>query len=144
MKTFQTNKIIVLLAFLFTASVITNCASSNNLSSEGNVGTAAQIDEAQNYDTSKDLTQHLSEISGIRVQGSGPGARIRIRGGQNSMSLSNEPLYVVNNSTVNGGYGVLYGLVDVESIVSIRVLKGADASMYGSRGSNGVIEIVTR
>ncbi len=144
MNVFQTNRIAALLALLFTISVLTNCTSTNKLSSGGNVGNSASIEEAKNYDESKDLTEHLSEISGIRVQGSGAEARVRIRGGQNSMSLSSEPLYVVNNTPINGGYGVLYGLVDVGSIVSIKVLKGADASMYGSRGSNGVIEIVTR
>lgn len=133
-----------MLAYILTASVITTCTSTSNLRSGGNVGNTPDINEAKNYDQSKDLTEHLSEISGIRVLGSGPDARIRIRGGQNSMNLSSEPLYVVNSSPVNGGYGILYGLIDVGSIVSIKVLKGADASMYGSRGSNGVIEIVTR
>ncbi|MBO6522789.1 MAG: TonB-dependent receptor plug domain-containing protein [Balneolaceae bacterium] len=144
MKVFKTNNIVIALIFFCAASLITNCASLNETSREGNVGTAVQMDEAKNFDESKDLTQHLSEISGLRVLGTGADARIRIRGGQNSFQLSSEPLYVVNNSPISGGYGVLYGLIDVGSIVKIKVLKGADASMYGSRGSNGVIEIFTR
>ena len=144
MKVSKANNIVAVLVLFFMASAITNCASTNSSNREGNVGTAVQLDEVKNFDDSKDLTQHLSEISGIRVQGSGANARIRIRGGQNSFQLSNEPLYVVNNSAVNGGYAVLYGMVDVGSIVKIKVLKGGDAAMYGSRGSNGVIEIFTR
>ena len=144
MKIFKANKIVCASIFFFSTVVITNCATSNNSSREGNVGTAVQLDEAKNFDESKDLTQHLSEISGLRVLGSGADARIRVRGGQNSFQLSSEPLYVVNNSAINGGYSVLYGMVDVSSIVKIKVLKGGDAALYGSRGSNGVIEIFTR
>ncbi len=64
---------------------------------------------------------------------------INIRG-YNSVNGSTTPLFVLNNTPVDQ--------VELENIVpttikSVVVLKGPDASKYGSRGANGVIEIRT-
>lgn len=103
-----------------------------------------QVETAGNYDEALDLTAHLAKVSGIKVVGQGPNANITVRGGQNSFQLSPAPLFVLNDTPQTGGYASLYGLVDVETIISIKVLKGADAAWYGSRGNNGVIVIRTR
>ncbi len=86
---------------------------------------------------------------------SGSGARVRIRG-SNSVSLSNEPLLVidgirVNNSpqslTVGTGGQSPSRINDInpEDIESIEILKGpAAAALYGTAAANGVIQITTR
>jgi TonB-dependent SusC/RagA subfamily outer membrane receptor len=72
-------------------------------------------------------------VAGVEVSGKS----IKIRG-TNSLNLSTEPLFVVD--------GVIVREIDdiaPETVKSIEVLKGPDASVYGVRGSNGVI-VITR
>jgi TonB-dependent SusC/RagA subfamily outer membrane receptor len=73
-------------------------------------------------------------VAGVEVSGKS----IRIRGA-NSLNVSNDPLFVVD--------GVIVKTIDdiaPETVKSIEVLKGPDASVYGTRGSNGVILITRR
>lgn len=85
-----------------------------------------------------------------------PGARanINIRG-ITSIGASSQPLYVVdgipiiagNNSALNSNIQPLNPLADINpnDIESISILKDASAaSIYGSRGANGVILITTK
>lgn len=74
------------------------------------------------------------EVAGVVVNGSS----ITIRG-MSSLNLSNEPLFVVDGSpTINISH------ISPNDVKSISVLKGASASIYGSRGANGVIVIVLK
>lgn len=95
-------------------------------------------------------------VSGVQVTqtSSAPGGNvsIRIRGG-NSLSSSNEPLYVVDGFPVSsgasaGGRGVgqnPLATINPNDIVSIEILKDASASaVYGARGANGVVLITTK
>ena len=69
----------------------------------------------------------------------GAGFKIRIRGA-NSISGSNEPLYVVDGLVV----GDILSL-NVNDIKSLEILKDASATaIYGSRGANGVVLITTK
>lgn len=54
-----------------------------------------------------------------------------------------EPLYVVNGFIVGNSFRDLRVLIDPNSVKSIKVIKVAEASKYGSRGGNGAIEITT-
>lgn len=83
-------------------------------------------------------------VAGMQVvQTNGtPGASssIRIRGG-NSLSASNEPLYVIDGFVDAGDLNSL----NPSDIESIEVLKDATSTaIYGARGSNGVILITTK
>ena len=129
---------------LLSCVLMVNCKSVNTMSNESPGRVDSQVETTGNYDEALDLTGHLAKVSGIKVIGQGPNAQITVRGGQNSFQLSPAPLFVLNDTPQTGGYAALYGLVDVETIVSIKVLKGADAAWYGSRGNNGVIVIRTR
>jgi TonB-dependent starch-binding outer membrane protein SusC len=83
----------------------------------------------------------------------GTASRIRIRG-SNSISLSNEPLVVIdgvritaNDNTTVGSWQVASRLNDInpEDIENIEILKGpAAAAMYGTAAANGVIQITTK
>ena len=96
------------------------------------------------------------KAAGVQVTqaSSAPGGRvaIRIRGG-NSLSSSNEPLYVVDGFPVSagssaGGTGAgqnPLSTLNVTDIASIEILKDASATaVYGSRGANGVVLITTK
>ena len=67
--------------------------------------------------------------------------------GVSSLSVPNEPLYIVDGVPVGGGSSSSNPLasIDPSDIVSMDVLKDASATaIYGSRASNGVILITTR
>lgn len=85
----------------------------------------------------------------------GGGVSVRVRG-SNSINSGSEPLYVVDGFPIypdNGAYGVggsrqpvnVMASINPNDIESIEILKDASAtSIYGSRGSNGVVLITTK
>ena len=103
------------------------------------------------------------KVAGMQISSGagsmGGSSKILIRGA-NSLSGSNQPLFVVDgvpiegkdfNSTdaARGGGGYDYGNlvqdINPDDIENISVLKGASASaLYGSRASNGVVMITTK
>ncbi|MBN1790005.1 MAG: TonB-dependent receptor [Bacteroidales bacterium] len=94
--------------------------------------------------------------AGVQVTqaSSAPGGRvmIRVRGG-NSLSSSNEPLYIVDGYPISagntaGGNGAgqnPLATINPADIASIEILKDASATaIYGARGANGVVLITTK
>ncbi len=75
---------------------------------------------------------------GVTVQSTAIGGAVYIRGGT-SVNMSNEALYVVD-----GGPTMDINYLSPCDIRSIDVLKDASASIYGTRGSNGVVVIETK
>lgn len=86
----------------------------------------------------------------------GTGSRIRIRG-NNSISLSNAPLLIIDGVRVEsesgslgtfglGGQGVSrFNDLNPEDIESVEILKGPAASaLYGTAAANGVIQVTTK
>jgi TonB-dependent starch-binding outer membrane protein SusC len=113
-----------------------------------------------NLAATPDFTAVLSaRTAGLTVSGNagepGTSARIRIRGA-NSVSLSNEPLIIIDGVRVDnssnsfnqntGGQTISrFDDINPEDIESIEVIKGPAASaMYGTAASNGVIQITTK
>lgn len=99
------------------------------------------------------LTQSLSgQMTGVNVSSNSgrPGGKsnIRIRG-NSSVSLTNDPLYVVDGiilvptGLANNSSPIDY--ISPNDIASIEVLKDASATaIYGARGANGVILVTTK
>lgn len=75
---------------------------------------------------------------GVTVDGTSGSYRVFVRGAQ-SISSSNEVLFVVDGSPA-----AYVGSLLPCNIKSIDVIKDGMASMYGTRGSNGVILIETK
>lgn len=124
-------------------------------------GSVVSIPKANLSQTTASFDNVLSgAVTGVQVtQSSGqPGASssVRIRGG-NSITGSNEPLYVIDGFIVyndnssasaggsfNGAQLNLLSTINPGDIESVEVLKDASATaIYGSRGANGVILITT-
>jgi len=63
----------------------------------------------------------------------------------NSLSAegASEPLYVLNGYIVGNSFRGINQLVNSVNVKKIEALTGSDASIYGSRGSNGVLQITT-
>jgi TonB-dependent SusC/RagA subfamily outer membrane receptor len=122
----------------------TDCAS-------GGVGAKPASDKSAV--TADDITTHPSEpiekllqnkVPGVVVTRTSDGTiALRIRG-SSSLDGRDSPLFVIDGLPVEAGpEGGLTG-VDPYSIETIKVLKGAEAAIYGIRGVNGVIVITTK
>ena len=83
------------------------------------------------YSTYNDIYEVLKGTPGVSVNGKS----IKIQG-QNSLTLSQEPLFVVDGVPVQS-----IDDISPRDVKDISVLKGASAAIYGSRGANGVIVI---
>ncbi|MCJ7446943.1 MAG: TonB-dependent receptor plug domain-containing protein [Bacteroidales bacterium] len=100
----------------------------------------------------KDLTQQVGKIDGTNtkyasytsiyemISGEVPGVQVQGKSitirGINSINLSSAPLIVVDGMAVSS-----IDDIQPQMVRSIEVLKGSAASIYGSRGANGVILI---
>jgi TonB-dependent SusC/RagA subfamily outer membrane receptor len=92
----------------------------------------SQIDGKKGkYAAYNNIYEVLKGTPGVVVSGTS----VKIQG-VSSLTLSTEPLYIVDGMTVSS-----IDNISPIQIQSISVLKGASASIYGSRGANGVILI---
>ena len=142
------------------AQVITASGESQRAKEIGNAVTnldASKIaDEAVPTSMSDLLSSRAPNVEVTQAGGTtGAGARVRIRG-SNSVSLSNEPVIIVDgvrvdnaaNSTTIGVGGQQPSRINdlnPEDIESIEVVKGpAAAALYGTAAANGIIQVRTK
>lgn len=92
----------------------------------------ARKDRYAGYSNIYDMLR--GEVAGVQVSGNS----IRIQGAS-SLMLSTEPLFVVDGSIVSS-----ISDIPPHQVSSVEVLKGSSASIYGSRGANGVILITLK
>lgn len=139
------------LLLLFALLLLTSSCSTVKKASNGEKKPAvsatagSSFTELSNLDYTMDLTTHLIKIPGVRVAGFGATARIRIRGSEGNSFLAGEgePLFVINQLPVRS-YFEAYNMLTLDDVGKIKVLKGSDASIYGTRGVNGVVLISSR
>ncbi|MBN2165409.1 MAG: SusC/RagA family TonB-linked outer membrane protein [Marinilabiliaceae bacterium] len=110
-------------------------------------------------DLNKDVLLDIAiqdQIPGLLVIGKSgmpnEGAYLNVRG-VHSFIASNSPLIVLNgipylgnentSNAINGYSRSILSAINVNDIKSVTLLKGANASLYGSLGSNGVLLIET-
>ena len=99
-----------------------------------------------------------SRTAGVAVQSgtqTGTGARVRIRGAS-SLSLSNEPIYVIDGIRMTSNLGSAaigtggntasrVGDLNPDEIENIEIVKGPSAAtLYGTDAANGVVVITTK
>jgi TonB-linked SusC/RagA family outer membrane protein len=98
-----------------------------------------------------------SRTAGVVVQTgtqTGTGSRVRIRG-QSSLSLGNDPIYVIDGvrmtSNLGSGFGTggnnagRVGDLNPDEIENIEIVKGPSAAtLYGTDAANGVVVITTK
>lgn len=104
--------------------------------------TSIRTDELGREITSfEDLFQGLAGVTVRRLSSGGISIRIR---GSSSLSSDGEPLYVINGVPIRAAPGQALMGVSPRDVTRVDVLKDAGAtSIYGSRGSNGVVLIFT-
>ncbi|WP_246168822.1 SusC/RagA family TonB-linked outer membrane protein [Rudanella paleaurantiibacter] len=117
----------------------------------GAVGTvkAEMLQERPAASLNQGLAGRIPGVN-VSVNSGRPGGRanIRIRG-NTSVSVANNPLYVIDGVILNAS-GLTNGSTPIDyinpnDIASIEVLKDASATaIYGARGANGVILVTTK
>ncbi|HET6569165.1 MAG TPA: TonB-dependent receptor plug domain-containing protein [Rhodothermales bacterium] len=110
-----------------TATNSTESASQGN----GSMLTSEDIRNSPSMDVWQLLAAH---VSGVDYNG----GKLRIRG-VHTLQGSNEPLYVVDGVELSS-----QPFLNRYNVEYIKVLKGAEASIYGVRGGNGVIVVKTK
>jgi TonB-dependent SusC/RagA subfamily outer membrane receptor len=80
-------------------------------------------------------------VAGVQVSPNGSGSYSVIIRGVSSFTSSSEPLYLLDGMPVDAAAISSISPCDVDNI---DVLKGAEAAIFGSRGSTGVIAILTK
>ncbi|MDR9407789.1 MAG: TonB-dependent receptor plug domain-containing protein [Balneolaceae bacterium] len=126
---------IIALSLMFSACTSTGSTTSNNTDTDGRI--------SNENDYYRSLADYLTKVPGVNVRGSGENAYVTIRG-ISSFQSGNTPLYVVDGQAVGNSYSRANNIVNPQDIDYVRVLKGPDAAIYGVRGANGVIEIITK
>ena len=145
---------------VLTDVLITAASGETKRKRESGASTASVSFDSVPPPASANFSQALNgKASGLTIQqasgSTGSGARIRIRG-SNSMSLSNEPLLIVdgvradntpesNSIDVGGIYPSRINDLNPDDIESVEVIKGpAAAALYGTAAANGVLQITTK
>ncbi len=156
-------KNIQLIFCLFSLALISACSATNNTANSTPelrphvVDNGYQLVPADNANqsnimvhpnrdqpTNMSLTDMLRRLPGVRVQsGRGPYAKILVDG-PSSYLAKTDPLFIVNGTAVGNDFSTIYTMVSPNNVVSLSVLKGADATIYGARGNCGVILIRTQ
>lgn len=128
--------LLISLAFLFVG-----CSSVSSTVAEDNNRPDGSISDDKDYYTS--LADYLYQVPGVNISGSGV---VTIRGinSFDSRYTPITPLFVIDGNAIGYSYNEANRMLDPRYIDYVKVLKGPDATIYGVRGGNGVIEIVTR
>ncbi len=146
---------------LVSLSIFCSCSSSKSTTNSTNYKDLKVVDTGYGLAFDKDVNQSnetinpnekvpsnltladmLRSVSGVSVTGQGNNVRIRVHG--TGSFGPTDPLYVLNGTAIGTDYVQVAGIVNSNDISSLRVLKGPEASIYGSRGGNGVILIRTK
>jgi len=101
------------------------------LQAEGGKVIDFQDSQYKSFQTIYDMIR--GRFPGVEVSGTS----IKVMG-SSSLNVSTEPLFVVDGVIVNN-----IDDISPQTVKTIEVLKGPDATVYGIRGSNGVI-VITR
>ena len=153
------NSKFVLALLIFGGTIFSQCSSSKNTTTsndqevidEGYQQVLAKDSNQGNYGLNPNeerksnvtLGDMIRRLPGVQVYGNGNNIRVKVSGSESFMA-STDPLFVVNGNPVGSDYSQLVAVVNPNDVVSLNVLKGSDASIYGSRGANGVILIRTK
>lgn len=127
---------LLILSFLF---IVVSCGTSKSTTSSDKVPANESVQEKNSVTIS--LINRIRQLRGVIVSNGVP----VFNKTSNSVNpgISEEPLYILNGYPVGNSFWDINQLVDNVNVKKIETLTGSDASIYGSRGANGVILITT-
>ena len=146
-------------AALVLSEVVTTATGQQDRASTGqsiaNINAAAAVATQPVTDIGSLLNNRAAGVQVLQGTSTGTGARVRIRG-TSSLSLSNDPIYIIdgirmtsNANSISGGVGGTSPSrandINPEEIETVEVIKGPSAAtLYGTDAANGVIVITTK
>lgn len=107
--------------------------------------TKSNLNYAVNHleEENNDFCKYTDIYTLVRVEGTGvqvsASGQITVQGGSNSFSGSSSALLIVDGQSQNSIDWIRPCIVK-----SIHILKGSEATIYGTRGGNGVVVITTK
>jgi hypothetical protein len=107
----------------------------------GNASNTLKVDQILCGGVSNVFQMIQGRIPGVQVSPNGSGGFSIVIRGISSILGSSEPLYLLDGMPVDGD---VIGSIAPCDVDNIDVLKGADASIFGSRAGGGVVSILTR
>ena len=139
MKTEKTISLgLILVALAISACTVKKAGVSSDIPS----ATATSVEVGTN--NTLQLVDYLRRVPGLQIDQRGNVVNVMIRGA-NSISGDNSPLFVIDRQPVGTSYDDAASAVDINDIKTVNIIKGAEGQqMYGMRGANGVIQIITK
>lgn len=127
----------ILLLFIISTTIISCGSSQKSTTTKSNIKEELEEKNRTNFT----LLQRLSQMPGIVSRNGVPVLT------KTSNSFSNtgtqEPLYILDGYEIGNSFSSLNEAVKSFNVKNIKILSSADAAMYGTRASNGVIVITT-
>lgn len=125
------------------AGLTAACAPGNAQRGAGTRGTVTSDDLANPNESIEVALQ--KKVPGLIVTRTAEGEiALEIRGGSSFRGADSPPLWILDGQPFEPGPGGVLSGVSPQNIESIRILRSAEAGLYGSRGAHGVIEITTK
>lgn len=107
-------------------------------------GVTVKGEELQNPNEPIEVTLQ-KKVPGLLVSRTNDGGiALQIRGTSSYRGTETPPLYVLNGLPYQPGPGGALIGINPHDIESIKVLRGAEAGIYGIEGANGVIVVTTK
>ncbi len=107
----------------------------------GQASNSIQVDNILCAGSNNVFQMIQGRVAGVQVSTDGQGGYSVLIRGATSILGSNEPFYLLDGMPVDANALATLTPCDVDKI---DVLKGAEASIFGSRGSTGVISVLTK
>ena len=127
---------------LISGVLLVSCGGSRQAAPAGSGEESLQTTLEERNSAVIPLITRIRQLPGITLQG---GVPMLIKANNTFGATENsEPLYVLDGIPLGNSFSQVRDIVQITDVESISLVQGADASFYGSRGSNGVIIITTK
>ncbi|MDM9630081.1 TonB-dependent receptor plug domain-containing protein [Robiginitalea aurantiaca] len=127
------------LILLLSGSFLLSCGNSKKVASGDDVDIEKTLDDANA--AVLPLVTRIQKLPGVTLRG---GVPVFIKNSNTTSGRPPYPLYVVDGLIVGNSFRSVENIVQPVDVADIKALTGSNASVYGTRGANGVIEITTK
>ncbi len=124
---------------LLAGTFLLSCGSSQPAAASGEKDLEATLDDKNA--AVLPLVNRIQKLPGVTLRG---GVPVFIKNSNNTTGSPPYPLYVVDGLIVGTSFRDVENIVQAVDVANVKALTGSDASIYGTRGANGVIEITTK
>ncbi len=128
-----------ILLLILVGSFLLSCGSSQPAAAGDEKNLEANLDDKNA--AVLPLVNRIQKLPGVTLRG---GVPVFIKNTNNTTGQPPYPLYVVDGLIIGNSFREVENIVQAVDVADLRALTGSNASIYGTRGANGVIEITTK